>query len=349
MEFDAVIATRNRPDALALSLPLLIGQSCPPARIIIVDASDDEAAVDRVVADVVGRTGYPIRLERGPRGSSHQRNAGLALVTAPVVFFPDDDSLCHPGTTEAIMRIYERDGDGAIAGVCGTDTALPPPGLDLGAAYAMSSEHRAKARRMILRHRIESAMTDLNPFLMLGRALQKRRPAPGWIAEANAAPVEWMTGYRMSFRTEVIRACRFEEAFAGYGLYEDIDASFSAARRGALVGAHGAQIYHHRFPAGRPDRFAFAAMTMVNRGYVIAKQSAGGWMTEAEMREIRRKTRNYGRLRMAALVPKLRSPGAREDFRGTRAGLARIGRLFAASPADLPATYAAITADLGLS
>lgn len=346
MDFDTVIATRNRPDALALSLPLLIGQSRPPAQIIIVDSSDDTAAVDAVVAAVTAATGYPIRLHRGPRGSSHQRNAGLAFVTAPVVFFPDDDSLCHPGTTEALMRIYERDTEGAIAGVCAADTPTSP--VDLGQAYAMTDEHRSHARRMILRHRIESALTDLNPFLVLGRALQTRRPAPAWIAEEEAAPVEWMTGYRMSFRTEVIRAAGFEEAFQGYGLYEDIDASFTAARMGALVGAHRARIYHHRFPSGRPNRYAFAAMTIVNRGYVVAKQCAGGGLPAAEAQAIRRKTRNYARLRLAALIPKLRHAPAREDFRGTRAGMAMLPRLFAAKPADLPATYAAITRDLGL-
>lgn len=348
MDFDVVIATRNRPDALALSLPLLIGQSRPPAQIIIIDSSDDTEAVDAAVDRVVRDTGYPIRLERGPRGSSHQRNRGIALATAPVIFFPDDDSLCYPGTTAALMEIYERDAERRIAGICATDALVPPPGVDLGQSYAMDATHAGQARRMGMRHRMEKALTDLNPFLALGQALMRQQPAPEWIAEYDAVPVEWMTGYRMSFRAEVIRETGFEETFAGYGLYEDIDASFSALRCGALVGAHRAAIYHHRFPNGRPDRFAFAAMSIVNRGHVIAKQTAEGRLPVAETRAIRRKAQNYARLRMLSLLPRLRSAPAREDFRGSRAGLAMLDRLFAARPEDLPAVYAGVMRDLGL-
>lgn len=343
MEFDAVIVTRNRAEALALSLPLLVAQSRPPARIIVIDSSDDPAPA-RAAAEAVTGRGIPVHFEHGPKGLTRQRNRGLALVTAPVVFFPDDDSLCHPGTTEAIMRIYERDTEGAIAGVCAADAKEPPPGVDLGQAYAMRADHAHAARRMSLRNRMEKRLTDLNPFLALGRMLQ--RPAPAWLAEENAVPVEWMTGFRMSFRTEVIRRTGFEEAFRGYGLYEDIDASFAATRAGVLVGANSARIHHHRFPSGRPDRRAFAVMTVLNRAFVIARHSAA--LPEDQRRAVRAKTRNYALVRLAMLLPKLRQPAARDDFRGTNAALAAMAPLFTARPEALVPAYDAARTRLGV-
>ncbi len=59
-------------------------------------------------------------------GSSTQRNAGLARVASPVVFFPDDDALWFPGFSSAVMRIYERDTDGLIGGVGGDESPFPP-------------------------------------------------------------------------------------------------------------------------------------------------------------------------------------------------------------------------------
>ena len=83
-------------------------------------------------------------VEHGGRGAAYQRNRGLDHVESEVVFFPDDDSLFHPGTSEAIMRAYELDTEGRIAGVCAADALEPPPGV-LDAA-ALWHDPRAQAR-----------------------------------------------------------------------------------------------------------------------------------------------------------------------------------------------------------
>lgn len=334
--FDIVIATRNRAEALRLSLPLLVAQSHPPQRIIVIDSSDDPGPAYQATEAIMGQ-GIPVRFEHGPKGSSVQRNRGLSFVTAPVVFFPDDDSLCHPGTTEAMMRVYARDTDCQIAGVCAAD-ALDMP-AHRGVSYDMRADHRRHARAMSLRNRVERRVTDLNPFLTLGQMLQQDCPVPSWLPEEQAVRVEWMTGFRMSFRTEAI-AAGFEEAFRGYGLYEDIDASFHATRHGALVGANRARIHHHRFPSGRPDAHNFALMTVLNRAFVVARHSAG--MSTDERRMMRRKTRNYALARMAMLLPKIAGHNARAGLRGTRAALSAIDALMLAPPEALVSTYATI-------
>ncbi|MGF6862350.1 hypothetical protein ABIE69_002936 [Rhodobacteraceae bacterium MBR-64] len=53
LTFDTVIATRNRPEALALSIPLILGQSRQPEKLIVIDSSDDHHAVKSVVEKAV--------------------------------------------------------------------------------------------------------------------------------------------------------------------------------------------------------------------------------------------------------------------------------------------------------
>ncbi len=96
LEFDIVLATRNRQQVLQLSIPLMLAQNRLPRRFIVVDASDDHSAVRRVVQDAFERTktrAQLLILESPIAGSSYQRNIGLQYVESPVVIFPDDDVL----------------------------------------------------------------------------------------------------------------------------------------------------------------------------------------------------------------------------------------------------------------
>lgn len=340
LTFDVVIATRNRPDALALTIPLLLSQSRLPEKLIVIDSSDDHAPVAKVVAETTA--GHPVEIivEHSEKGLTRQRNRGLAHVTADIVFLPDDDSLCHPGTTAAIMDIYERDTDRLVAGVNPADAPEPPPGVLDGAAYQMSEAHRRMARTVRLRTRLGRAMTDLKPHFVIGNILVGRAPDLPWLDQMNAVKVEWLTGYRMSFRSDVIKAVGFEEVFGGHALFEDIDASFAAARFGQLIGARNGRIYHHRFPSGRGNRYMLSAMAVVNLTYLIAKHGADLNLTPAERRQARAKTVSHYRLRLLkALAQSLRDPGARDDLRGLRAARPEMDRLFAVPRDSLAQTY----------
>lgn len=247
------------------------------------------------------------------------------------------------------MRIYERDAEGLVAGVRCVDAREPPAGLDLAGAYQISDTHRSEARMKRIRRRLERGIADQNPFPVMGQALSDLVPAPDWLSEEHAVKVGWMTGYLMSFRTEAIRATGFEEAFAGYGLFEDIDASFEAMRHGALVAAEDARVYHHRAPAGRPDAYRSAVMNLLNRGLIFAKQFSSGRLTPSQIKDIRRRTFTYARMRQAGLLPKLRSPDARADFRGTQDGLRALQMLFSLPPEEQRAGYARFARELGIS
>lgn len=334
LAYDAIIATRNRPEALALSLPLLAGQTRPPARIIVIDSSDDPADASRTVgAALCGWSGEVI-LRRSPPGLPGQRNIGLSHSRAPVVFFVDDDSLLYPDAAEAMLAVYERDTEGRIAAVCAAEAMSPPETAKLDTAYGMSRAHRLEARVRALRNLVERRLTVLKPAMRLGRELNARHPVPDWLAEEGAVVVEYMTGFRMSFRTEAIRGDGFDETLSGYALDEDIDASFTAARQGLVVGAQRARIFHHRCPSGRADGFGRGRMEVLNRAYVLLKHASGSSGSAALTLSVWRLQAAFVALKLASLLPRAFTPSGRARLAGAWAGYRHASRLWDAAPGE---------------
>ncbi len=77
LEYAIVIATRNRPAALRLSIPRMLSQSRPPSQLIVVDSSDDHAASIEAVKDGVGNHPVELNIRHTVPSSSAQRNLGL--------------------------------------------------------------------------------------------------------------------------------------------------------------------------------------------------------------------------------------------------------------------------------
>lgn len=272
ISYTTVIATRNRPDALALSLPLQINQSLPPKAIFVIDSSDNPATNQVLVADLSKQTNIPITHIVAPSGTSRQRNIGLELVKTDVVFFPDDDSLPYPDDLRFMMRIYERDQGGIIGGVCAAEALTPLFGvLDIEPSYKMTLSDRVRTLIAPWRYAFEKRFIP-NPFTLVGQELYRRLPAaPDWLDEENAVTVDWMTGFCMSFRTDVIRQIMFNEHLGRYALFEDADACFGVLQKHLLIGAQNATIYHHKSPERRSNGRVLGAMQILNRAYAIAR------------------------------------------------------------------------------
>ena len=278
LSYTIVIATRNRPAALQLSIPRMLSQSRPPAQLIVIDSSDDHQAIVDAVKDSVREFPIDLMILPSERGLTLQRNVSLPLIKHPVVFFPDDDSIWFPGTAEAQMEVYERDEEKRIAAVCAAESSSPPPNweLEVASSYQMNWKHRFKQMFAGARHRIESRFFP-DPALLLGKSFWP--PASEllpWFAEEDVLLVAWMTGFRMSFRTEVIRQVRFDENLTRYSLFEDIDASFGAWQLGWVVGVWKARVYHYRSPENRDHGRTLGAQQLFNKAYVIHKHSPLG-------------------------------------------------------------------------
>ena len=338
--YEVVMATRNRTDAVALSLPLLVAQTRPPAQIVVVDSSDDPAPIAAIVADVAGTAPMPVVLVRAAAGLTHQRNVGLDRCAAEVVMFPDDDSLYHPDTAAEIMAVYDADTGAAVAGVAGRPVDAPPPGVleDLGAYEAETRGALGSALRRA-RQAVKEALGFANPFVATGRRLSRQHVRPDWLSRQAATVVPYMTGFRMTYRRAAIAATGFDETLRKYGWFEDIDASFSVLRQGLVVTAERARIYHHRVAAARDGGYRMGVWAMLNRGYVVMKHVQANPAAFPRRGAAILRLRAYCMARAAAYRIVARDAFGRDRARGARDGLRDLPALIDSPPGALPETY----------
>lgn len=346
LSYDIIMATRNRPEAVALSLPLILAQSRLPAEVVIVDSSDDPAPIRALAEEAAARNIVPVRYTHSGPGLTHQRNVGLGMTGSPIVIFPDDDSLMYLDCADHILAAYEADTDHTIAGVCArpVDHAPPETTGDLG-AYQAETTSTVKTAIAALRQALKDALGFTNPFVATGRKLNAQYRLPGWAAHQNVVRVPYMTGFRMSYRRAAIQGPGFDETLQRYGWYEDIDASCTALRQGQTVGALNARIYHHRVAAARANGYTMGLWAVLNRTYVVTKhiRANPGVFRSPSLHIARLKA--YCRAR--ALVYRLtaRDQFARDRARGAADGLARMDQLTRAAPGDLAAAYTRLTAE----
>lgn len=339
--YEVVVATRNRASVLPISLPTLLGQSHPPDRLIVVDASDDPVPVEKAVASVARRFPVPTLFLHSQRGICLQRNLGLDRVRAPVVFFPDDDSLWHPGSTEAICRVYGRDTEDRIGGVCAAQASTPPPGaLDdvLATPYRLRTSDRLKNHLQPLRARIEHACFP-DPFILHGRSRISALGVPHWLADEDAVAVEWQTGFRMTFRTDLARRLRFDETLRDYGLFEDVDLSFAVMQSHLIVGANRASVYHYRDPSPRAGHRRMGLQQVLNRAYIVGKHAPAGSSS-------RRRTLAYGLYKSLHYASAAWRSDARQKLHGALRGVTQTPSLLRAERAQIAQAYrSAITSN----
>lgn len=340
LDHDIVIVTRNRPEALRLSLPLLVGQSRPAVRLVIVDASDDHDAVRRTVDETTRGAPFEVIVLRSAAGMTRQRRVGLEAVRSPVVLYPDDDSLFFPNTSDAMLRVYERDVEGAVGGVCARPyyfSPLAPTGGQSGDADIRLWD-RIK-NRIAWRWPALTSKIAPDPFAVHGRAMIASMRLPEWLPAANAIPVNWMTGFRMSFRTDVIREVGFEEAFSNYGGFEDASVSFRVFDRGKLlVAALDADIFHHRFPSRRSHGVGMGMRQVLNKAFIICRHSPPG-------SEARRALRPFANLKIAQYLAAAHTRFGRERILGAWRARGKIDLLDRCPPESLLETYRAARAD----
>ncbi|MBM2575807.1 glycosyltransferase [Jannaschia sp. Os4] len=330
-----VIATRHRPDVLRLALPLHLSQSRLPARILVVDSSDDPGPTAEAVAEATRGAPVPVEVMRTAAGTAFQRNRGVEAVSEDVVFLPDDDSLLHPGAVEAIMRCYEADPEGrAIGAVCGAETPAYP-GEAAPATYRRKRGEGLRQATGRLRTRLEDRLVP-QAAKALARALWADRPAP-----PAGVRVEWAPGFRLSGRRDALLAHPFEERLGRYALGEDVDFCLRLQAAGLdLVAAPEALIHHHRAPGRRDDGVALGAIDTLHSGYIPlrayhAAKAAGRPVPDGFARTIRR----WAAMRAAQLRIGARDAHGRDRARGAARGRDALGTLLAADAAALDETY----------
>jgi glycosyltransferase involved in cell wall biosynthesis len=334
LAYTIVIATRNRPQALAVSIPLMLAQTRPATQIIIADSSDDPSEN----RNLAGRLSQSVPIEithvAVPKGTSLQRNIGVDMITTPIVAFPDDDSLMRADAMERIMAVYERDTEERIGGVGGFELRYPDEGMlpkDQSVSWTPNKTEKMRKRLFRLRDLWERRIV-VDPLKLRGRRRIAERGTPDWLDAMNTVPVEWITGFRMTYRTQTVRDHRFSEELGQYALYEDIDISLRVLREQLVVSCFDAGIYHHRWPSNRANGRAIGAMQILNRAFVLVKS---GKLTAAERRAMWR----WSTARTAIETLRAKTPYGKQRRDGTIAAYRALRQMLAADPSDAADVY----------
>jgi GT2 family glycosyltransferase len=297
MDWSLCIATLNRREALLATLAHALGQTRPPAEIVVTDASDDweatRAEAGRLVAAHPG-----IRLDYAQstvRSSATQRNDGIARCRTGIVFLLDDDSFLYPTCAEEILRVYAADPDGAVAAVSARLVGEPPPppgrgaaaGGEGGAAPARKRSGRSGGLARLRKRALATApgrwfyrhvLMQRMDALFLRYDGPRQRPLPAGLAAAlqgaEVASVSFMPGCAMTVRRAVALAEPFDPALRFYAAFEDLDATYRYARHGHVLQARAAHLHHFEAAGGRVRRTKVIVFQLLNMLVFLKRHAA---------------------------------------------------------------------------
>jgi GT2 family glycosyltransferase len=278
LSWGLIIATYKREKVLPLCLKLALEQTCKPIEILIIDASDYwEDTRDKVMTEIASKNSGIrwVYASAENRSLTLQRNQGLQLATADVVFLFDDDSLMYPTCAEEIMRIYEADTEGVVKGIQAESVNNPPSELvisDSKRQVGWSEKWFASAAYRFFWKHLFLMDTELN-FLPYDKDFPKHE-IPAAVRTLNVQPVKLLEGFRMTYRREAILKEIFEPLFLYYAAGEDMDASYRVSRQGCLLLASDAKVHHFQSVGGRLSRFQVSALRSLNQALCLKKHSS---------------------------------------------------------------------------
>ena len=245
-----IIATRNRPDELLTSVESLVRQTVLPAELCIVDSSDETPARAKI-EELCQGVGLPLDYHHpAPRGLTIQRNVGIDRTTGDPVFFVDDDVYLAPDCHEAILAEYERWGP-ELGGVRATPVNPARPPLvsilwrKLFGIGGWWPEASGKMRKGFW--------------------------VEGISESAGVRKVEYMTGWFMSFKREVLEHERFDEKLSGYAHKEDVDMTYRVSRRYTMLQTPKARCDHFQTVTSRLPSHQLMRMNIGNQFYLHRK------------------------------------------------------------------------------
>ncbi len=173
-----VIPCYNAAPYLAEALHSVLGQSPPPAEVIVIDDGSTDAS-----ASVAAGFGSAVRwLSQSRQGIAAARNAGLALAGSALIGWLDADDLWPPDSLA--MRLAALAAHPHWDGVYGAVTCFPSPDLDPARRASLLMPAPAGPTRLagscLLRRALFARVGHFDTSLAVGETLD-------WMARATQA------------------------------------------------------------------------------------------------------------------------------------------------------------------
>ncbi len=245
-------------------------QTVVPARIIIVDSSEDDNTRECLENKKFNLQVTYVKVSDENKGSAQQRNYGSELVkdSSDIISFLDDDLILEPKFFEMLLKTYSLF-PGAI-GVCGIDLQSNHYSEKVKSKkyskfhyYEFDGWIRPEPLRNKVR-KIVGLMPNMQPGLIPEYSHGRSSLPPS----GRIYNVEHLMGGIAAFKSDLFNAIKFSDHFKGYGLYEDFDFSVRALKYGNLYVNTNAMVWHYHEPSGRPDFYKYGKMVVRNGWYV---------------------------------------------------------------------------------
>lgn len=251
-----VVATYKRPKEIVVLLEKLTGLPDPPAEVVVVDGSPDDAS-GQVVAEWAKKHAPPFELVyvKSPTGLTRQRNVGVDASTKEFVFFLDDDCLPEAGYFREIRDVFRADASGEVGAVCGSIV-------------------NEMGKPLSLRWRLRFLL-GLVPRGESGKYYPTATSVPRSLVSpfSGIRPVDIVPGGATAYRRAVFDRHRFSEFFSGYAQGEDVEMSLRIGKEQKLVWCGDAHVNHYHAPGGRPTSYQKGRMEVRNRFFIWKRYS----------------------------------------------------------------------------
>lgn len=277
MDWSLVLATYNRPAMLRTCIELAVAQTRPPREVVVVDASNGWEESREAVAAVLAQ--HPEIVfeyhQAEQRSLAAQRNQGLRRATADVLFFIDDDSLMYPDCAEEVMRVYEADTAGGLAGVQTNLVTAPPGEMAIDEPRKPSGgfsgpQGMGPVKRWLLRHVLfYQADAAFTPYT----GSYPQWTLPPEVRDLDVVTTPLFHGCRMTYRRDVIAREEFEGALRSWSAAEDLDASYRASQHGAIVTAKRARLCHYESGNARLNHRLVSTIKFANQAFFLRKHA----------------------------------------------------------------------------
>jgi glycosyltransferase involved in cell wall biosynthesis len=253
MRFSIIVATMNRPYAIANLLSSVSKQTFLPQEFILVDQSKGNATkeiCDEFAERIAARGQVFIYIRQETPSLVAARNRGLHASTGDIVCFLDDDVILYEDYFEKISFYFH---DPKIGGVSGN---------------------------VVVTNELKGFKWELRKFLMgvfllsnyEGRMTVSTFGYPIYEREITMTKkVELFSGYSMNFRRDLAVRHQSDEWFSGYSFREDVDLSYRISQDAQLVIVPDARFIHDVSTVNRLDVFNLKKMQFKNYFYLFRK------------------------------------------------------------------------------
>lgn len=325
-----LIATYNRQQVLPRAVRCAVRQDPPPAEVIIVDGSDDWGQTRSQIEQLLEEEGCKARLvyERAEvLSSTTQRNQGIALAQADVLFMIDDDSLMHRGCARAVLDVFGHADAAGVLGACTGLSAIEPDAATHDSDESVQGGKVNKTKKMGLVGRLTK--------WFIGEYLPHYdNPKPAWRMPESLGNMfgcftrREIHGARMVFRRSAVQDQRFDDALTRYSYLEDTDLGYRVGREGVLLTIPGAKICHLGEVGGRLPTVRASTISVTNAAFLTCKNA------QHPRENLRRLRRHAIRRSLFVLIKDLkRGDWHIPQARGIWAGLIQT-RWIASTPKD---------------